>query len=383
MSNCIETTAKKIVFFKRCAEPVKNSSATVGKPRKGDGPKKKDIFEIHEQILTLLNEEFQDLPNLKQKLSRMEWIKDNSDDYGERVTAEQEYKKTLYMVDLIESGYREAKYRKSATPLLQEYDAILNQPIKVDFMGNKSVDQQNRKQTIVMDYLSIAQNYVKVNQIMTQRNSMSCKDCSLALQRADDLLFSCPGCGYAIKHFASAASYQENNRINVAQRYVYDKRAHFGDSIKKFQSIQNTTISDQVYKDILDKIKSHEIPIKNLTKTHLYEFLKLTKHSDHYEDINLIYSEITGTPPYNIRHLEQRLFELFDEVDPVYERIKPEGRTNFLNGQFVLFKLLQKLHYPCREDDFYILKTREKMLEHDQMWKKICNELQWTYIPTV
>ena len=46
-------------------------------------------------------------------------------------------------------------------------------------------------------------------------------------------------------------------------------------------------------------------------------------------------------------------------------------------------KLLQKLKYPCREEDFYILKTREKMLEHDQIWKKICAELLWTYVPTV
>ena len=67
---------------------------------------------------------------------------------------------------------------------------------------------------------------------------------------------------------------------------------------------------------------------------------------------------------------------------------EPSGQAVFdnsqdLNGQFVLFKLLQKLKYPCRQEDFYILKTREKMLEHDQIWKKICLELKWTYIPTV
>jgi hypothetical protein len=190
-------------------------------------------------------------------------------------------------------------------------------------------------------------------------------------------------CGFAVKHFASVASYQENNRINVAQRYVYDKRAHFGDSIKKFQGKQNTTISEEVYKDLWAKLKSHDIPIEKLTKDHLYEFLKLTKHSDHYEDIILIYSEMTKKSAPNISKLEQKLFALFDEVDPVYERVKPVGRVNFLNGQYVLYKLLQKLRYPCRTTDFYILKTRDKMLQHDQIWKKICAELHWTFIATV
>lgn len=169
----------------------------------------------------------------------------------------------------------------------------------------------------------------------------------------------------------------------MAQRYVYDKKSHFGDSIKKFQAKQNTTISNDIYNDIWDKIHSHDIPIERLNKNHLYEFLKLTGHSDHYEDITLIYCEITKSEAPDISHLEQQLYTLFDQVDPIYERVKPPGRTNFLNGQFVLFKLLQKLRYPCKEEDFYILKTRDKMLEHDQIWKKICTELSWTYIATV
>ena len=92
---------------------------------------------------------------------------------------------------------------------------------------------------------------------------------------------------------------------------------------------------------------------------------------------------MTGTPSPNISHLEHQLYAFFDEIEPIYERVKSPKRTNFLNGQFVLFKLLQKLKYPCKEEDFYILKTRDKMIEHDKMWSKICNELQWTFISTV
>jgi len=108
----------------------------------------------------------------------------------------------------------------------------------------------------------------------------------------------------------------------------------------------------------------------------------LTGHVEHYEDVTLIYCEMTGTTPPDISFMEADLFHDFDDIDQVYERVKPPGRVNFLNGQFVLFKLLQKRKYPCHEEDFCILRTREKMLEHDQIWRKICQELQWTFIAT-
>lgn len=384
-SNDNESAPRVVNFFRKKIPRQKPQSEQKQRKirRKKSDSNTQDIFELNNQILDLLEAEFNQLPELTQKASRFQWIAKNSDDDVERQLATTELTKLTTQINLIESGYREAKYIHRTEKILEEYNNILGEPIKVDFMGNRVFDQEDRKQTIVMEFLNVAKDYIQVQPIEGQKRSMLCEECRVELQREEDFLFVCPLCGFAVKHFASIASYQENNRINVAQRYVYDKRAHFGDSIKKFQAKQNTTISEDVYRDLWDKLQSHDILIEKLTKDHLYEFLKLTGHSDHYEDITLIYCEMTGKTSPNISNLEQKLFSLFDEVDPVYERVKPLGRVNFLNGQFVLFKLLQKLKFPCREEDFYILKTREKMLEHDQIWKRICQELSWTYIATV
>ncbi len=371
-----------ISFFNRKKKPRPPPPKPKVHNKKRDTPTQ-DIHEIHDQILDILEEEFKQLPVLEQTSTRLQWIIDNCDNDEEHQLATSELSKLSIQIKLVESGYREAKYIHRTEGILEEYNNLLNQPIKVDFMGNRVFDQHDRKQCLIIEFLNVAKNYTHVTPVVGQRKSMSCEECHVELQREDDFLFVCPLCGFAVKHFASVTTYQENNRINVAQRYVYDKRAHFGDSIKKFQAKQNTTISEKVYRDLWYKLHSHDLPVERLTKDHLYEFLRLTDHSDHYEDITLIYCEMTSNAAPNISHLEHELFALFDEIDPVYERVKPLGRVNFLNGQFVLFKLLQKLKYPCREDDFYILKTREKMLEHDQIWKKMCQELSWTYIATV
>jgi len=394
MSTTDNTVNIRIVNF--CNKPKSDSAnnGTVGtSPEEKQRPSNKkrksesqpDIFDIHAKILNRFEEEYTQLPEYKSKLKKLEWILENSDNDDEICLAKQEAQKLTRQINTIELGIQEARYLHRTEKILERYNELVNMPVKIDFMTNSKNQTKDEKQLLKLQYTNIAKEYIAIDPCdPVPPKILTCDDCQVELQREDDFLFVCPSCGFSIKHFASMASYQENTRINVSQRYVYEKRAHFGDSIKKFQAKQNTTISNTVYKDLWNKLQAHDIPIEKVTKEHIYEFLKLTGHSDHYEDITLIYCEMTGKPAPNISHLEQKLFELFDQIDAVYERVKPPNRANFLNGQYVLFKLLQKLKYKfCNENDFYILKTRDKMLEHDQIWKKICEELCWTYIPIV
>lgn len=346
-------------------------------------PINQDIIELNHKILNLLDTEFKTLPDMKKKLEKLEWIIKNSCDLVEKKTADKKYRDLQIQIDLIETGFRQANYIYKTETIIDEYTKILEKPIELDFMGTKKVGQDDQKQDILFEFLNIARQYIDVPAFTGRVKKSICEDCGIELIKEDDHTYVCTQCGFSLKHLVSTASYQENNRINVAQRYVYDKRVHFGDAIKKFQAKQNTTIPQKVYDDIETRMKNHEISKEHLNKNHLFEFLRLNGHSEHYEDITLIFRNITGTQPPDISHLENDLFRLFDEIDPVYERVKPPDRTNFLNGQFTLFKLLQKLQFPCREEDFYILKTREKLIEQDKIWKKICNELNWTYIATV
>jgi len=342
-----------------------------------------DIFEMHSRILKMFDDEYKNIENLNNEIEKLEWIYEHSTNEKEKQSAKETMQRIQKDKYLLESGVREAHYLFRAEPLLKRYETILNKPIRVSFTGNDRNDTYKEKHNIIMEYINIAKHYINIKPIHYLEENFTCDNCKIDLQTADELLFVCPSCGYAVKNLASIASYQDNNRINNAQRYYYEKRTHFSDSIKKYQGKQNTTIQEKVYDDLRRKIHNHGIPIKKLTKDHIYEFLKSTGHNEHYEDINLIYYVLTDNKPPDISHLETKLFELFDEIDPIYERIKPADRVNFLNGQYVLFKFLQKLRYPCKEDDFYILKTRDKMLEHDEIWKRICEEKKWTFKATV
>lgn len=292
---------------------------------------------------------------------------------------------------IIESGVLEAQYIHAAKPLLLKYRELLNQKIKIDFFDSStstnscvSVHDNNEKNTVITEYLNIAKNFINIKILdIHLQIGKQCPECNVDYVKLDDMQFICPNCGITLNTLANTMNYQDDSRINSASRYMYDKQGHFRDAIKKFQGKQNTTVPQDVYDSIDRKIKSYGIPICKVTKTHIKEFLKATGKNKYAEDINLIYFKITGVKPPDITQHESALNAFYDQIEPIYERIKPPGRVNFMNGQYVLFKLLQKLKYPCTYDDFATLKTRDRVLEHDSFWKQICEELCWTFQPTI
>ena len=169
----------------------------------------------------------------------------------------------------------------------------------------------------------------------------------------------------------------------MCSRYTYTRKGHFIDAIKRFQARQNTTIQPDVYSLLQKEIAAHGLTSGTATKEHIYEFLEANRLSRHYGDINLIYSVLTGKRAPDISDYETQLLDLFDETEDAYEQVKDPNRINSLNVNFKLFKLLQKLGYPCKRDDFYILKTAVKWSEHENKWEEIRLLKGWNYIPTI
>jgi len=112
-------------------------------------------------------------------------------------------------------------------------------------------------------------------------------------------------------------------------------------------------------------------------------FLKDTVNSKHYEDVILIYFNITGKKPNDISHLEPNLLDDFDVLTNLYDKkFKRDAkfdRKNFINTQYVLFQLLRRHKYMCKKQDFNILKTIDRKSFHDDICKELFEELGWNF----
>lgn len=112
--------------------------------------------------------------------------------------------------------------------------------------------------------------------------------------------------------------------------------------------------------------------------------LKKLRLNRYYEHLVHLVSKLTGL---NIPHLdpevEERIRMMFKMIQPAFLKHAPKNRKNFLSYSFCLRKCIQLLERDEYLDLFPVLKAREKLYEQDKIWKKICTELNWEFIPSL
>ena len=74
---------------------------------------------------------------------------------------------------------------------------------------------------------------------------------------------------------------------------------------------------------------------------------------------------------------------MFIAVQPAFEKHCPKDRKNFLSYSYCLFKFFQLLGLDDFLDTFTLLKGRDKLAKQDDIFKKICEELDWDFVPSV
>ena len=127
--------------------------------------------------------------------------------------------------------------------------------------------------------------------------------------------------------------------------------------------------------------------IKNLDEiTHekVRALLKKLDKNKYYEHAPYIATILGGiTPPTMDQPLEDKLRLMFHKIQAPFEKHKPAARKNFLSYSYVLYKMCELLgedmYLPC----FPLLKSKEKLYIQDQIWRKICEELEWEFIKTI
>ena len=164
--------------------------------------------------------------------------------------------------------------------------------------------------------------------------------------------------------------------------YAYKRINHLREILAQFQAKETTNIPPEVFENIKNKIKKERIELKDLTNSKTKEILKNLGYNKYYEHIPFIKDKLGIKPPLMSTELEDTLCNLFNEIQRPYSKYCPSDRVNFLNYYYTLYKLCELLNERKFLPYFPMLKDRDKRIEQDQIWKKICQELNWKFIPT-
>ena len=165
--------------------------------------------------------------------------------------------------------------------------------------------------------------------------------------------------------------------------YAYKKINHFKEILSQYQGKETTNISEEILDQIKLQIKKERIQLSDLTHTKTKELLKKLGLNKYYEHIVFIKNKLGIKPPVMSQELETILCNLFIELQSPYSKHCPDYRVNFLNYYYVLYKLCELLNETRFLAEIPMLKDREKLIEQDEIWKKMCMELNWEFMATI
>jgi hypothetical protein len=165
--------------------------------------------------------------------------------------------------------------------------------------------------------------------------------------------------------------------------YAYKRINHFKEILAQFQGKETTQIPYDVIENIKLQIKKERIELSEITNIKTKEILKKLGYNKYYEHIPFIKDKLGIKPPIMSSELEETLCNLFIELQSPYSKFCPDDRVNFLNYYYTAYKLCELLGEEQYLEHFPMLKDKEKRVEQDNIWKKICKELDWEFIPTI
>lgn len=167
--------------------------------------------------------------------------------------------------------------------------------------------------------------------------------------------------------------------------FSYKRINHLNEWLNQIQGKETTDIPEEIYDKILMEIKKQRITnMADLSYNKVKRILKQIKVHKYYEHIPHIINRLNGLPMPNFSlELEEKLRTMFKQIQTPFLKHSPSNRKNFLSYSYVLHKFLQLLDKDEYLVFFQLLKSRNKLAEQDKIWKKICEEVNWQFIPSL
>ena len=243
------------------------------------------------------------------------------------------------------------------------------------------------KGSLYKEYMSIVNNEPAT--IIEHVNSYICSACNVSkVAIQNDAYMICPNCGCADVYFDSGTqgmSYDQEVNSEVNVHFAYKRINHFNEWIAQFQAKESTSIPEEIVDKLKQEFKKQRITnMHDITQNKIKQLLKKLSFNKYYEHVPHITNILNGIkPPTMTLHLEEQLRCMFRDIQAPFEKHKPKTRSNFLSYSYCLYKFCELLGKDEFLSCFQLLKSREKLYQQDSIWKDICEDMSWQYIPTV
>ena len=280
-----------------------------------------------------------------------------------------------------------SEYMINCMPYMERYIDDNSESINTDNVFNVKETVGLKKKDIFTDYLVEVENQ-NITRPTVKKTDL-CERCpnSNILHFHDTSDLVCDSCGTIISTIISEElTYREEQETSEKIiNYSYKRENHFNEWLSQFQAQEMTCIPDEVIEQLRSELKKIKIKkLEDITHAKIRGLLKKLRLNKYYEHVPYITNILNGIkPPSMPQELEEYLRIMFKDIQKPFDANCPSERKNFLSYSYVLYKFCELLGEDEYLQYFPLLKSKEKLYQQDVIWKKICHDLKWEYIPTI
>lgn len=254
-----------------------------------------------------------------------------------------------------------------------------------DVGGVISINENNRAE-LLERYLRFTDN----NYIDNAVNKTSNEVCSVCGEGKLEFLPSesimcCVSCHAIEKHITENEKPSYKDPPKEISYFSYKRINHYTEWLNQIQGKETTDIPDEIFENIMKELKKERITdLKKVTHAKIKMILKKMKANKYYEHCPYILNRISGNPnPHLSPELEEKLKSMFKEIQVPFLKFSPLNRKNFLSYSYCIHKFIQLLGQTEYLRFFPLLKSREKLHQQEQIWKRITEDLGWEFIRSI
>jgi hypothetical protein len=337
-------------------------------------------FEKRDKNMSKLDSKLDKLKEEYNFINNMKPINYTENDIIKKAKLKDQIKDVENELDNYNNMYDTLDYFNNTIDLLSKYYDDNNDNIINIF----NIKQKDDKAQLFNKYLKRT-DQIDIN-IKKKNNIRVCTNCNVdKILHLQDGLITCMKCGNC--EFILVDSDMPNYKDQIIENKTngYKRMNHFSELLNQFQGKESTEIPNEVFERIIEEINKLRIEdLSTLNNYTIRAILKKLNLNFYYEHIPYIINKLNGIPPPSLsRELEDKLRQMFKKVQEPFLLYKPKNRKNFLNNNYVFHKLFELLEADHLLTSFPFLKSKEKLYEHDQIWKKICEYNGWQYIASI
>ena len=358
------------------------------------------IDHMHASFMEQFQESIEKVPEQKERVSELEKILEEINIMdARRMDIEREIQDIRTQIERAEKQTDYVEYIANVGDIIRKNSRLQvedstpeNQEKQKGLLKHVNYDILSTDKDLVDEYLRLTKQNLEMeaDYNMVNKETARCDYCGSSNIRViwRESSKGCLDCGSS-SMFTDRSENQWSDTVQVNVKYTYEQVTYFKIHLSQLQGKESKIIPDKIIEKVQKEMRKYRIPPEKLTRERLMKILKSIKANNYYKNINLIRYKITGEkPPQLPAHLEDRLVTLFKATLKPFEKHKTENRKNYFNYSYVIHKLLLIIARREPEIKKYIkylslLKSRDKLIVQDEMWKKVTNTLGWEFDPSV